>query len=418
MNDLKKLLVLAGIIATPWIVSACGETTGDNVQGNGSGRSGICAAICERAEECGFGSAKGCVQTCRDDDVSSSAALQVVEICADKVSCNGFQNGDLAECVGDGIAALDASTAVEEYCDTYGDWRSECTDESITSAECYWAYNAASSVYLAEMGECLGQGCQDAAECIAAVETRYDAGSSIMQLVFDRFGSGACCSAGDPCGLADDNECHCDGDFAWDDSDCSAEPGPHSCNWINDGVCDEPDLCPVGTDTSDCDDDEVDCCAADDPCDWGGDGVCHCDGDYDWDATDCAVDNDSCRYARDNVCDEPQYCDYGTDTTDCELELECCVAGDPCDWDDDDYCDCGGEFTWDDSDCGGGTGDDACRWALDEVCDEPHDCAYGTDSSDCAGACCSASDPCGWADDQVCDCDGAFAWDAVDCSAR
>ena len=45
-----------------------------------------------------------------------------------------------------------------------------------------------------------------------------------------------------------------------------------------DGVCDEPDLCPSGTDH-----------------------------------TDCVVD--TCEYANDGVCDEPDLCTEGTDTT-------------------------------------------------------------------------------------------------------
>jgi len=54
-----------------------------------------------------------------------------------------------------------------------------------------------------------------------------------------------------------------------------------TCQYAKDGECDEPTLCSVGTDTTDC-------------------------------------NPDSCRWAHDGVCDEPQYCAVGTDTTDCK----------------------------------------------------------------------------------------------------
>src|SRR5437016_684031 len=48
--------------------------------------------------------------------------------------------------------------------------------------------------------------------------------------------------------------------------------------------------------------------------------------------------------------------------------------------------------------CGSG---DSCRFANDGVCDEPRNCAFGTDSSDCSAACArgdtsSAGAACAW----------------------
>jgi trypsin len=60
-----------------------------------------------------------------------------------------------------------------------------------------------------------------------------------------------------------------------------------SCWWALDGICDEPQFCPFGTDATDCSDDEN---------------------------TDGA---NSCQYAYDSECDEPRFCDTGTDTADC-----------------------------------------------------------------------------------------------------
>lgn len=66
-----------------------------------------------------------------------------------------------------------------------------------------------------------------------------------------------------------------------------------SCDYANDGVCDEPDYCSYGTDTTDCE---------------AGSGT----------QADTGTQADSCQYANDGVCDEPDYCHVGTDTTDCK----------------------------------------------------------------------------------------------------
>ena len=58
------------------------------------------------------------------------------------------------------------------------------------------------------------------------------------------------------------------------------------CKYANDGECDEPDKCAVGTDGNDC---------------IGGD--------------------DSCKYANDGECDVPKGCAPGTDATDCAAAL-------------------------------------------------------------------------------------------------
>jgi hypothetical protein len=81
-------------------------------------------------------------------------------------------------------------------------------------------------------------------------------------------------------------------------SDCNADLGVCSasanafidacaqCPWTNDGECDEPNLCPVGTDVNDC------------ACVEGSAG-------------------NTCQWACDAECDEPDLCEAGTDTGDC-----------------------------------------------------------------------------------------------------
>jgi len=98
---------------------------------------------------------------------------------------------------------------------------------------------------------------------------------------------------------------------------------PNSCPWAFDGECDEPHLCPNGTDTADC----------------SGSGA-------------PPAGPNSCQWAFDGECDEPDICPSGTDTADCR----------------------------------GGTvkiGPNSCQWAFDGECDEPDLCSRGTDTADC-----------------------------------
>ena len=83
-------------------------------------------------------------------------------------------------------------------------------------------------------------------------------------------------------------------------SSSSSSGGSNSCQYANDGVCDEPSYCETGTDTSDCEASEEE---ANGDTTMGGD------------TTDTT---NSCEYAYDDVCDEPTYCETGTDTSDCE----------------------------------------------------------------------------------------------------
>ena len=67
--------------------------------------------------------------------------------------------------------------------------------------------------------------------------------------------------------------------------------GANSCKYANDGECDEPSVCPRGTDTNDC---------------GGGGGNSGGSGG-----------GNSCKHANDGECDEPNICPRGTDTNDC-----------------------------------------------------------------------------------------------------
>jgi len=188
-----------------------------------------------------------------------------------------------------------------------------------------------------------------------------------------------------------------------------------SCEWADDGVCDEPDICPAGTDTTDCMDgwyecdegycvvddgycdEDLSCCSYDDDCDvdWGGDEW-DCDGGY-------CVDGDG-------------YCDE---------DLSCCSFDEDCDgdWDDDDWeCDEGGYCVGGDgycdedlsccsydSDCGGWDGYD--EEAEDEVCYCDDQC---TANGDCCAGCWDGDGDDDDDDEWECFCD-EDCWDYGDC---
>ncbi len=113
--------------------------------------------------------------------------------------------------------------------------------------------------------------------------------------------------------------------------------GDDSCQWANDGECDEPEIgtgaCPQGTDFSDC-----------------------------WRLA-LEIEDDSCQWANDGECDEPRIgtgaCTQGTDRTDCGAIAHL-------------------RFT-----------DDSCPHAFDGTCDEPGIgtglCEARTDRADCHG---------------------------------
>jgi protease YdgD len=168
-----------------------------------------------------------------------------------------------------------------------------------------------------------------------------------------------------------------------------------SCEWANDGECDEARFaggtgaCANGTDATDCAGQEL---AGDalarlmalvpddlrdqlgtDSCDYANDGECD-DPSFGGtgactpgtDATDCRAlaigGDDSCQYANDDECDEPGigggYCTSGTDTTDCAT-----VA-----------------FLR--------NRDDTCNSAFNGTCDEPSGtglCSPFSDTADCEG---------------------------------
>lgn len=183
----------------------------------------------------------------------------------------------------------------------------------------------------------------------------------------------------------------------------------NSCRWANDNVCDEPAYCLPGTDTADCQNTQS---SQSTPSSTppstppssssGGQGQSSAN---------------SCRWANDNVCDEPTYCLSGTDTADCQNTQS-------------------SQSTPSSSSSGQGqNGSNSCRYANDNECDEPYFCAVGTDTADCQAAANTTSsssasssssgqptasagpNSCRWANDNMCDepMNCAIGTDTADC---
>ena len=119
-----------------------------------------------------------------------------------------------------------------------------------------------------------------------------------------------------------------------------------SCQFANDGECDEPNVCAEGTDATDCGTLRSYRRSAPAP------------------QTTARRSDDSCQFANDGECDEPSACPVGTDATDCgssrsyrrpALAPRTITRG----------------------------ADDSCQFANDGECDEPNACAAGTDATDC-----------------------------------
>jgi serine/threonine protein kinase len=153
---------------------------------------------------------------------------------------------------------------------------------------------------------------------------------------------------------------------------------PESCETARNNQCDEPYLCPVGTDTVDCSIPAV-----------------------------VTAGPDSCQFALDNECDEPNLCSIGTDTSDCavttarssaDADANTCQYAFDSECDEPNLCSAG----TDTADCSAPSAN-SCTYAFDNECDEPNICGRGTDSADCTIVMSFGNNASQYANDGECD---------------
>ena len=128
--------------------------------------------------------------------------------------------------------------------------------------------------------------------------------------------------------------------------------GPDACQYSGDGECDEPQYCPVGTDTADC---------------GGGGGP-------------SAPSSQGCACASSSYINgefSHQGCGTGIDLTQFGFQNNPWCTTDPQS--------CHGALGSGTDYCSPGDQADACQYSGDGECDEPQYCAAGTDTADCSG---------------------------------
>ncbi len=191
-------------------------------------------------------------------------------------------------------------------------------------------------------------------------------------------------------------------EYSYDGQSGNMDSGD-SCEFANNGVCDEPEWCDPGTDTTDCQQ------------------VCEAT----WPMTITTMSKTCCPWSNNGYCDEPDYCYPGTDKGDCDFRSDgysdwiSCSSGNPCPaggFCNFDYGENGGSCEPcsgcpDCFQCGlpeagaqacnatctgqtlGGTstcsvapgyqGNNWCWKARDDYCSEPGTCYTGSDTTDC-----------------------------------
>jgi hypothetical protein len=246
--------------------------------------------------------------------------------------------------------------------------------------------------------ECVNEQCVGEAACLLGICVPFT-GQCEFEVDFECDEGTLCAPGTDPfdcCPSQQDGNCE---EFGMGGA-CPVYSDYYDCNYcifVNDLACDEPDLCPSGTDDSDC-------CATEQngQCEeMSMGGMCQDGSDY----FDCGY----CPYENDGFCDAPGLCPADSDAADCCATPEDGICeemqfGGECD-PGTDYYDCG-----------------YCLDVNDGFCDEPFFCPEGTDESDCCvtendgicdeaalgGACASGQDfyDCGYCpyeDDDECD---------------
>ncbi|MBM4282493.1 MAG: hypothetical protein FJ137_17655 [Deltaproteobacteria bacterium] len=378
-----RLLLVGGLLAAVAAVAGCARTVGPPVTGCANDLDCLDGEACS-AGACVTAGSQPCASDLECDPGKNEVCSAGLCIVAANAASNGGGNG--AACT----ATKDCGLG--QYCESGGgqcaplptDW---CRQDSQCSGLTVLCSNRAQgSDFPGRCVQCIDDGDCDAGFCVPpgvcqAAPTTNDCGPNSQPV------AGGRCRC-DP-GFVDDDSGACvpasagEGEGEGEgEGDTGGGDGDDSCEFALDQFCDEPDLCPPGTDATDCANSSGDICL---DFGWYGDGTC--DSFCPQPDPDCAGGgggSDTCVWANDNECDEPVLCEPGTDTTDCSGGGG--GSGDTCVWANDNECDepnlCASGT--DTTDCSGGGSGDTCIWANDNFCDEPDLCAPGTDTTDCA----------------------------------
>ncbi len=391
------------------------ECTGDDVctDGQCEGATDLCPAICgdstcDATEDCTSCPADcgACPPVCGDTVCDEGESC---ETCPQDCTCDAgdcCQEGPVGQCTDQ--AVVDCVCAEDSYCCNY-EWDSTCIGE-VNEFGCGFC-PAICGDY-----DCTGdETCEtcpdDCGECVVCGDGTCSWQEDCEECPED---CGACPFCGDGTCDWDESCTSCEGD-------CGVCPscGDGTCNGDEDcadcpGDCGACEFCPgyAGANT---------CCQVSDPCEWFDDSTCDCGGTCDWDKDVCLQ-----KGCGDAVCDTDEDC--SSCTVDCGKCLFCegytgsstgCTVDNPKGWDVDGYCDCDGTCEWDKLDCTEQVCGDGVCYKFDEDCSTcPADCGECDFCEGYTGTslACQNSNPSGYEYDGYCDCDGACAWEELDCT--
>jgi len=267
----SELLLVVGAIFLLGV--GCSSGDGETAPGGGvrPNMTAYCAALCDQLNECDNSEdASICANGCENETAAVAPKLRAdwiakQQACVLAKDCASVISGDAySSCADEVNAGLAPSAAGTSFCDAWEAAATRCS-EQLDKANCLDASKQYNDAALREAQGCLDKSCSLIVLCV---------GAALGESVGRGGGSNSCPYAFD--GLCDEPSVCPPGT---DTADCS---GTGSCPTTFNGVCDEPDLCPPGTDSVDC-------------------------------------SGNQCPYAFNGVCDEPDFCPSGTDSADCRI---------------------------------------------------------------------------------------------------
>ncbi len=228
---------MAWVILAAAAIGCSGGSGGSNNNNNNGGFGGsssnpnpaqsgnYCESACGKLKQC---DASADLQTCTASCQNSFATvgpklrsefLSYTQSCLGNKDCASVLSGDAEyECMDEAAASLAPTAAATDFCDAVATAASQCGG-SAQKGECLEDTKLYSDATLAAAKQCLSKACSEIDYCLNA-----------------EFGVSSSSGGGGGSG----------------GSSGGAGGGSNSCEWAFDGWCDEPELCPYGTDSYDC----------------------------------------------------------------------------------------------------------------------------------------------------------------------